>query len=256
MIRVRIPADPLSSKILEIYKKINLAYISVDEIKKGALFIIVAMLIFGFMGIFVRFLNLPSFVIVFFNFLFAGLILFFGFLIDKKYLWLLVLFGLFNVANNFFYFQAFIKTTISNAVFTHYTAPIFVALLAPLLIKEKLERITILGLFLSVIGLVFITNINFSFRSEDFSGIMFGLASGVMYALGIISVKYLSKYMNVTSINVYQSFAGSLILMPFVINTNLNLNFNLFLLLLVFAVLFGIIATLLHFAGIKRVKSQ
>ena len=77
------------------------------ETLKGALFVIAAMLIFGFMGVFVRFLGLPSFVIVFFMFLFSAIILFLFFLFKdksiiflKKYKWLILLLGAFNLLNN------------------------------------------------------------------------------------------------------------------------------------------------------------
>ena len=230
---------------------------------KGALFVIAAMFIFGFMGIFVRFLNLPSHVIVFFNFLFTSIILFVIFLIKdrrvilvRKYWWIMALLGLFNVLNNFFYYQAYVKTTISNAVLTHYTAPIFVALLAPFILKEKLEKITIAALAISIVGLFIISYQNLSFQSKELIGISYGTASGLMYALVIITIKHLTKCLSIFSVNIYHSFIGSMILLPFVSATDFKINANVVFLLVLFALIFGIIATLIHFAGIKRIKSQ
>ena len=190
------------------------------ETLKGAVFIIAAMAVFGFMGIFIRFLNLPAHVIVFFSFFFTGIILFVFFLIKdrkilfvKKYLLILALMGLFNILNNVFYFQAFANTTISNAVLTHYTAPIFVALLAPIILKEKIEKVTIKALFFSVIGVMLISySGNFSFYAGEFIGILYGIASGLMYALVIITAKHISKFISIFSINIYQSFFGAMIL--------------------------------------------
>ena len=230
---------------------------------KGALFVIAAMFIFGFMGIFVRFLNLPSHVIVFFNFLFTSIILFVIFLIKdrrvilvRKYWWIMALLGLFNVLNNFFYYQAYVKTTIRNAVLTHYTAPIFVALLAPFILKEKLEKITIAALAISIVGLFIISYQNLSFQSKELIGISYGTASGLMYALVIITIKHLTKCLSIFSVNIYHSFIGSMILLPFVSATDFKINANVVFLLVLFALIFGIIATLIHFAGIKRIKSQ
>ena len=230
---------------------------------KGALFVIAAMFIFGFMGIFVRFLNLPSHVIVFFNFLFTSIILFVIFLIKdrrvilvRKYWWIMALLGLFNVLNNFFYYQAYVKTTISNAVLTHYTAPIFVALLAPFILKEKLEKITIAALAISIVGLFIISYQSLSFQSKELIGISYGTASGLMYALVIITIKHLTKCLSIFSVNIYHSFIGSMILLPFVSATDFKINANVVFLLVLFALIFGIIATLIHFAGIKRIKSQ
>lgn len=235
------------------------------ETLKGAVFIIAAMAVFGFMGIFIRFLNLPAHVIVFFSFFFTGIILFVFFLIKdrkilfvKKYLLILALMGLFNILNNVFYFQAFANTTISNAVLTHYTAPIFVALLAPIILKEKIEKVTIKALFFSVIGVMLISySGNFSFYAGEFIGILYGIASGLMYALVIITAKHISKFISIFSINIYQSFFGAMILLPFVAVTKFTLDFSFTIwLLILFALIFGVIATCLHFAGISRVKSQ
>jgi len=235
------------------------------ETLKGAFFIIAAMVIFGFTGIFIRFLNLPAHVIVFFSFLFISIALSAFFLIKdrkiffvKKYLLILALMGLFNILNNFFYFLAFVNTTISNAVLTHYTAPVFVALLAPFILKEKIEKVTIKALLFSVIGVVLISySGNFSFYAKDFVGILYGTASGLMYALVIITAKHLSKSISIFSINLYHSFFGAMILLPFVAMTEFTLNFSSMLwMLILFALIFGVLATCLHFAGVSKVKSQ
>jgi len=235
------------------------------ETLKGAVFIIAAMAIFGFTGIFIRFIDLPAHVIVFFSFLFISLALSTFFLIKdrkiffvKKYLLILALMGLFNILNNFFYFLAFVNTTISNAVLTHYTAPVFVALLAPFILKEKIEKVTIKALLFSVIGVVLISySGNFSFYAKDFVGILYGTASGLMYALVIITAKHLSKSISIFSINLYHSFFGAMILLPFVAMTEFTLNFSSMLwMLILFALIFGVLATCLHFAGVSKVKSQ
>ncbi len=233
------------------------------EIFKGALLIILAMSIFGFIGIFVRFLSLPSQTIVFFNFLITSIMLFAFILVKdrrmlnaKKYLVVLILLAAANVLNNYFFFQAFVLTEISNAVLTHYTAPIFVALLAPVLLKEKIEKITVLALMLSALGLLVMSYHSFSFHSKDFSGIMYGTASGLMYAFVIIAVKHLSGNMPIYPINMYQSFFGALFLAPFTLNSGLNIGASKIFMLLLFAFIFGITATLLNINGIKRVKSQ
>lgn len=233
------------------------------ESQKGAFLVILSMLIFGFYGIFVRVLNLPSFVILFYNFLFAGIVLFIIFFVKdksvirvKKYLWWLFLLGFLNTLNNFFYFQAFVLTTISNAVLTHYTAPIFVAILAPFLLGEKLDKITVIALLLSVLGVVIVSYSGFSFYAKDFLGILYGTASGLLYGLVIITVKYLSRHLSVYSINIYQSLIGALLLTPFIMQFGSVPGASALALLLLFSLLFGMAATLVYFAGIRRVKSQ
>jgi drug/metabolite transporter (DMT)-like permease len=230
-----------------------------EEIK-GFIFIILAMAIFGFYGIFVRFLNLSSQLILFFNSFFVAIILFFAFLKQKekfslKQHRLIILFlGMTFVANNFCYFKAFQLTTIANAILTHYTAPIFVAILAPLFLREKLEKITLISLIISFFGLFLIASEGLSLSPANFLGILFGTASGLAYAFSIIIYKYLLRDLSVYTLIFYQSLMGSIILTPFVlpqISTSLPWFY-----LLSFALLFGIFATFLHFQGIKRIKAQ
>lgn len=230
-----------------------------EEIK-GFIFIIGAMGIFGLYGIFVRFLNLTPQLILFFNAFFVALILFLIFFKKreifniKQHRLIIVLLGIAFVANNFFYFAAFQLTTIANAILTHYTAPIFVAVLAPFLLREKLEKVTLISLIISFLGLFLIASEGLSLSSPNFLGILFGVASGLAYAFSIIIYKYLLRDLPVYTLIFYQSLVGSMILAPFIIP---QISSSLpFLWLLSFALLFGILATFLHFQGIKRVKAQ
>lgn len=227
---------------------------------KGLLFIILAMAIFGFYGIFVRFLNLTAQLILFSNALITTLILFTIFLKKKEKFSIknhnltIIFLGVVFVANNFFYLKAFQLTTIANAILTHYTAPIFVAILAPFLLREKLEKVTLFSLIISFFGLFLIASEGFSLSSKHFSGILFGTASGLAYAFSIIIYKYLLKDLPVYTLIFYQSLVGSIILSPFVF-PQISLSLPFFW-LIAFALLFGILATFLHFQGIKRVKAQ
>lgn len=230
------------------------------EETKGFILVILAMAIFGLYGIFIRFLDLTSQLILFFNAFFVALILLFVFFKKKEFFdikrhKLIVFFlGLAFVANNFFYFTAFKLTTIANTILTHYSAPIFVAFLAPLLLKEKLEKITFVSLIISFFGLALIASEGIKLSSGNFAGILFGTASGLAYAFSIITYKYLLNKFSVYTLIFYQSLIGTLILAPFVApQISLSLPFHW---LIFFALLFGILATFLHFQGIKKVKAQ
>jgi drug/metabolite transporter (DMT)-like permease len=234
------------------------------ETLKGSLFIIAAMSLFALMGVFVRLINLPSSVIIFYDFMFTAIILaaFFLFknksvLIVKKYFWLIVTLGVVNSFNNFFFFQAFKFTTLSNTVLTHYTAPLFVALFAHLILKERLEKLTVISLIIAMAGLVVISYGNFSFQSGDFRGIAYGTGSGFMYGLTIILIKHLSKFFSVYTINIYMSFVMALVFAPFVFASKTFLiSANQAALILLMSLLFGVLASILHMQGIKRMTAQ
>jgi drug/metabolite transporter (DMT)-like permease len=233
------------------------------ETLKGAFFVIGAMLIFALFGVALRLIDLPSIVFVFFMFLISGLVLFgYTYYKDRKipamknFIWLLILLGGLNILNNFFYFQAFKLTTISNAVLTHYIAPIFVALFAPLLLKEKIEKITIIALVFSIVGIYLVVSNDLSFYGEDFAGIMYGVGSGIMYAFVIILVKHLSNKISALTINTYQSISGAVLLLPYILILGPPIQFKTLSLLVLFALVFGILATLMYMFGLKRIKSQ
>ena len=112
-----------------------------------------------------------------------------------RYWWLFSLLALASITNNLSYFYALGHTTVSNAVFTHYTAPIFVALLAPIVISERLQKITMLSLPIAVLGMVMIVSAGggLVLQGEHTAGIVAGTISGLAYAFIIIFSRKLSR---------------------------------------------------------------
>ncbi|MGC8948785.1 MAG: DMT family transporter, partial [Thermoprotei archaeon] len=79
---------------------------------------------------------------------------------DKK---VILTYGLILIpAFNLTYFTALNITKVSNAAFLLYTAPIFVAILSPLIIREKLTMIKIIAVMISMIGIFLIIRFDVS----------------------------------------------------------------------------------------------
>jgi len=129
---------------------------------RGALLISAAMFIFSSIGPFVRTVALPVAVIICITSGLSALFLLAWFVVRGKLdaldirgyrRWLLLsaacIFG-----NVFCYYHAYRMTTMANAVITHYTAPVFAALLAPFMLGEKWERVTGIALLISLAGMV------------------------------------------------------------------------------------------------------
>jgi drug/metabolite transporter (DMT)-like permease len=231
-----------------------------NEQAKGFAFIILAMLIFGLNGIFIRYIPLSSVAILLFFQIFGFAGLFLILLFRRKYfraklMKFLFALAIVAVANDLFYFTAFRLTTISNTILTHYTAPIFVAILAPLLIKERLERNSIIALILSFIGLLLIVYPNLSVATS-LLGIMLGTLSGVFYALLIIIYKHLLKSIHVYTMMFYRYLLSAVILSPVIFTEKIELTGATPVLLIAFGLLFPITAALMHAEGVKRVKAQ
>lgn len=113
----------------------------------GKLKNISAMLIFGTIGIFVKNIELASSEIALLRGIIGGIVLIIvsilvknkiSFKDIKSNLLLLLLSGGAIGLNWIFLFQAYKYTTISNATLSYYFAPVFVMLLSPVILKEKL----------------------------------------------------------------------------------------------------------------------
>ena len=116
---------------------------------KGKLEMIIAMLIFGSIGVFVRNIDLPSLEIAFLRATIGGLFLICtGFLIKHKIslksirenAMLLVLSGAALGLNWVCLFQAYKYSTVSLATLSYYFTPLFIMVLSPTVLKEKLTK--------------------------------------------------------------------------------------------------------------------
>ncbi|HCL82263.1 MAG TPA: hypothetical protein DHW81_08655, partial [Nitrospiraceae bacterium] len=61
--------------------------------------------------------------------------------------------GLVSLINTFLFFYAYKHTSIANAVLTHYTAPVIVAFLAPVFLRERLTTKILLAVVVATAGL-------------------------------------------------------------------------------------------------------
>lgn len=237
----------------------------------GYLKIIIAILIWSSLGIFVRKTDLPNTGIIFYPAVIAGSIQLIALLAtgqiknqvkndnSLKDVFLLILIPVVFIANTFLFFFAFKNTTIANAVLTHYTAPIFVALLAPLFLKEKILRAAWLAILLSSAGLWFILGAPASGEITSFSdserqGVIAGVLSGLAYAALIIIIRAIAKKYSTLFIVCVQNCLVALMLIPFIIGIPLPLHTLPFVLIL--GIVHSTIAPFLYVQGFHSVKAS
>lgn len=230
----------------------------------GYIQIILALILFASSSIYVRFITLPAPLITFYRFSFAviALIIFLKFrkesisirpLIKNK---LIAMIGITVAFANVLFFYALQFTTIANGVILHNTAPIFVALLAPFLLKEKVERKTIIALIISFIGIIFIASPqHLSYSYKESLGVVAGLLSGILYALYIIISKKLQGF-SPFQINYLQFLIGVLLLSPFLLLMPHTVSLVQLSLLFVMGVINTAVAFTLFFHGMKSIKAQ
>lgn len=91
-------------------------------------------------------------------------------------------------------FESYRYTTVSTATLCYYLAPIFVILLSPIVLKEKLTGKQMLCAAAALIGTVLVSGITDggSVEDTDFKGILFGLGAAGLYAAVMLLNKTLS----------------------------------------------------------------
>jgi drug/metabolite transporter (DMT)-like permease len=84
---------------------------------------------------------------------------------------------------NYCYLSAIERTSMSVAAVLLYTAPAFVVLLSALLFRERLTKIKVAALFLTLPGCAVMSGVLGASGGYPPEGILFGLGSGLSYAL-------------------------------------------------------------------------
>ncbi len=232
---------------------------------RGGLLITLSMFLFSWIGPFVRYIDLPPTVIIFHTSLFTALILIFYYagsgklkdLLVKKYLLWLILSALFVFANVYMYYKAYQATTMANAVLTHYTAPIFAALLAPIILKEKLERITVISLVISMSGLFLIASAKgIAIGSQHLAGIIYGSLSGLFYGLSILVSKRLVQHYQPFVILFFQCVLTAIIVAPFLKGFAFSMNLESLMLLIAYTFIVCLLGVFLYLKGLITVEAQ
>ena len=121
--------------------------------------------------------------------------------IRLKDLWCFIGTGVVSMAFfNFCYFRLITVSSLSVATVMLYTAPAFVMGLSALLFKEKITKMMIFAVVLTVVGCAFVTGILGSPVKLSLEAILLGLGAGVGYALYSIFSRYalLRGYHNFT----------------------------------------------------------
>ncbi len=190
--------------------------------KLAVLLVVVAGALWGMIGYFVRSLQsqgLDSLQIVAIR-MFISAILFalYALIFDRKLfkiklkdLWCFLGSGVLSVGFfSFCYFKAIELSSLSVASILLYTAPIFVMIFSVILFKEKLTVIKAVSLILAFLGCLFVTGVFDVGESINTLAIVFGVLSGICYALySIFSRLALDKNYSPLTITLYTFiFAG------------------------------------------------
>ena len=159
---------------------------------------------------------------------------------------------------NYCYFNCMQSASLAVAALLLYTAPIFVMLLSLLLFGERFTLLKGLALLSTFTGCAFITGAFSSQLSLSFSALLFGLGSGLGYALYSIFGKYaVHKYssLTITAYTFYFSVLGSLPLAGFSSEVLAKINTSTITNSLALGLICAVIPYLLYTKGLEKVEA-
>lgn len=130
----------------------------------------------------------------------------------------LLAFGLFGAVNVWSSFEAFRLTSLGGVMILHYTAPVIVAAVAPLVIRERPSSRTWEALGLSMLGLIAVASEDLGpLSDDDFLGLSLALLSGFAYAGVILCGRAMARArVDPVGITIVQSMFLPILAMPLV----------------------------------------
>ena len=223
--------------------------------------IVLATLIWGSNGIFIKYLDLPVVTISFFRLSVPTIFLFVllslrGVKLFKGNNKLALVASFLHAIRMFLYLVAFTFTSIGNAILIHYTYPIFVAIFESKYLKEGMSKKAAWLLGLAFIGIMFMfINSEISFASKDFIGMMAMLFAAALYAVTIVIFKKVSeKYSSFEKV-FYQNVVGAIIFLPFLFILPLP-SFEKVSIATLYGLIIGVVGFALFFSGLKKIKAS
>ena len=233
----------------------------------GKLKILTSMAIFGTIGIFVRFIPLPSATIAFCRGVLGCIFLLILMAVTGKKLsmpdiksnvWLLLISGAAIGINWILLFEAYRYTTVAIATICYYLAPAFVTLGSPL-VGEKLTVKKLACIGVAMVGMVFVSGVLQGIQAVSILGVLLAVGAAVLYASVILMNKKIS-HIGAYDKTLCQLGAASIVVMPYILVSN-GFTFGQmtsvsWIILAVVGIVHTGIAYALYFGGIQAVNAQ
>ena len=234
------------------------------------LMLISAMLLYGTIGVFRRYIPLSSGMLAFSRGLLGSLFLW-GLVrlrgrgraewIGRKDLLLLALTGALIGANWMLLFEAYNHTTVATATMCYYMQPTLVILLSPLVLRERLTARRLACAGAAVAGMAFVSGVadGGGISARDLSGVAFGLGAAALYATVILLNKKL-QVEDVYKKTAVQLTAATVALAPYVLLTEdfaaIRLDSRAAVLVLIVGIVHTGVAYAMYFGSMKRLRAQ
>ena len=232
--------------------------------------LILAMVIFGTIGIFRKYIPLPSGIVAC-----ARGILGVAFLLIfikvkkikmdreaiKKHLAILLVSGGFIGLNWVLLFESYRYTSVAVATLCYYMAPIFVMIVSPFLLKEKLTGRKMLCVIVALIGMVFVSGVLDGGITDisELKGILFGLGAAALYA-SVVMMNQKLREVPTYDKTIMQLGAAAVVLIPYILFVEdlsaVTLTPLMAIMLIIVGVVHTGIAYALYFGSMNGLKAQ
>lgn len=222
-----------------------------------------AVFLFGCAGLFGKFIEADAGIIVLGRTFFAALLLWAISKFNQKSIRLnkssnrsmLVINGVLLAFHWFAFFKSIQLSSVTIGVLTFSTFPVFTAFLEPLFEKQRPVLKDLLLAAVSFIGIFFILP-KINFEHNDSLGALWGIASGLSFAIISIFSKQLTAQHSSIQISFYQNFVAFLVVLPFCYNQIGALSIHNWVLLLALGFIFTGIAHTLFIQSLKGIKAK
>lgn len=238
--------------------------------KKDIFSLVLSMIIFGTIGLFRKFIPLPSSLLACVRGAGGALFLVFFVLVIKKSrfsgadikknLAKLLVSGALIGVNWILLFESYNYTSVAVATLCYYMAPVFVVIASPFVLREKLTLKKIITVIIALTGMAFVSGIApAGFDISGLKGIAFGFGAAIVYASVILINKTIIG-VGAFDKTVVQLSAASIAVLPYVLFTTdfscLLLTNVQIVLTVVVCILHTGIAYALYFGSMEKLKAH
>jgi len=194
----------------------------------GLGYMLLAVLCFSVMSVLAKLISttIPTGQIVFVRACVGSILAYWGIRVIGVHVWgnnikLLLFRGVAGFASLMCFFYTLIALPLAEATILFYTSPCLAAIIATILLRERLSMTIILGLLVCVIGVIFVIQPEFIFNVErlDILSVVVGLFGALMAALAFVSIRKLRQTDHTMVIIFYFSFVSIFASAPFVISS-------------------------------------
>ncbi len=232
--------------------------------------VILSMFIYGTIGIFVKYIPLPSAMVSMIRGMIgAPFLLIILFVKKSKISWnaikenlvRLCLLGTMLGVNWIFLFESYRYTSVATATLCYYLAPIFIVIIAPFVFKEKMTLKKGMCIIVALLGMIFISGVmeNGIPPITEIKGILLGIGAAALYAGIVINNK---KLHNISAYDrtIAQLIISAIVLLPYnlVVGNMNHISFTpiTLILLLIVGIVHTGVSYFLYFGAMDKLEAQ